>query len=63
METISSLTFVPPKLIFYFLKGNVHSAMARGIEHSRMALVFVTREYEVKVNGGGPKVRVRIIFF
>ena len=44
------------------MHGNVHAAMARGIEHSGMALVFITKEYEGKVNGDGLKVRVRVIF-
>ena len=30
------------------------------MEHSRMALMFVTKEYEKKVNGKGPKVWVRV---
>ena len=37
------------------LHGNVQTAMARGIERSRCALVFLTKEYQDKVNGKGPK--------
>ena len=28
------------------MHGNVHLSMAHGIEHSRMTLVFLTKEYE-----------------
>ena len=37
------------------MQGNVHAAMADGIENSRMALIFVTKEYQEKVNGRAPR--------
>ena len=35
--------------------GNTTIAMANGIERSRLALVFITREYMNKINGKGPR--------
>ena len=35
------------------MEGNLHEAMARGIEASEMALVFVTKIYQEKANGKG----------